>query len=109
MHDALEHTRVFCRPRHKGGMPGSCPHLLFVGLDLALYSTQEIKRAMPPNLDDPSPFEMALAGLGGEHGPGWLSQRLLLDHLLQTLGPNRVVFFPPGEGPHPIPFSISDE
>lgn len=55
---------------------------------------QELKKALPPNLSASSSFEEDLARLAEYRNQGLLSQRLLLQHLLQTLGPNRVVFYP---------------
>lgn len=67
---------------------------------------QELKKALPPNLSASSSFEEDLARLAEYRNQGLLSQRLLLQHLLQTLGPNRVVFYPT-EGKFPCNMASS--
>lgn len=67
-------------------------------LVVRLSFVQEIKKAIPPNFKEVSSFEAALARLAEERGQCWLSQRLLLQQLLQVLGPDRVICFPPGDG-----------
>ncbi|KAL8424730.1 hypothetical protein Efla_001319 [Eimeria flavescens] len=64
-------------------------------LDAKTDVLEEIRKAVPPNFEAPSQFEVTLSPSLEDN---LLSQRLLLQQLLQVLGPDRVIYYSSSEG-----------
>ncbi|KAL8451768.1 hypothetical protein Emed_001784 [Eimeria media] len=68
----------------------------FVDLGAKTDVLEELRRAIPPSFTGPPPSETILLQTEDQR-TSWLSQRLLLQQLLQALGPNRVLYYPSPE------------